>query len=93
MDQRGTALYLRLSREDGERQMESQSIANQRAYLLRYAQENGFMVTGIFVDDEWSGTSFERPAFQQMVQEIEAGRVGTVITKDLSRLEIGRAHV
>ncbi len=58
MDQRGTALYLRLSREDGERQMESQSIANQRAYLLRYAQENGFMVTGIFVDDGWSGTSF-----------------------------------
>ena len=51
------------------------------------------MVTGIFVDDGWSGTSFERPAFQQMVQEIEAGRVGTVITKDLSRLgrEIGRA--
>ncbi len=58
MDQRGTALYLRLSREDGERQMESQSIANQRAYLLRYAQEHGFMVTGIFVDDGWSGTSF-----------------------------------
>ena len=58
MDQRGTALYLRLSREDGERQMESQSIANQRAYLLRYAQEHDFIVTGIFVDDGWSGTSF-----------------------------------
>ncbi len=49
------------------------------------------MVTGIFVDDGWSGTSFERPAFQQMVQEIEAGRVGTVITKDLSRL--GRDYI
>ena len=91
MDQRGTALYLRLSREDGERQMESQSIANQRAYLLRYAQEHDFIVTGIFVDDGGSGTSFERPAFQQMVQEIEAGRVGTVITKDLSRL--GRDYI
>lgn len=91
MDQMGTALYLRLSREDGERQIESQSIANQRAYLLRYAQEHGFTVTGIFVDDGWSGTSFERPAFQRMVQEIEAGRIGTVITKDLSRL--GRDYI
>ncbi len=91
MEQAGAALYLRLSREDSERQMESQSIANQRAYLLRYAQEHGFAVAGIFADDGWSGTSFERPAFQRMVQEIEAGRIRTVITKDLSRL--GRDYI
>ena len=79
-----TALYCRLSQED-ERSGASLSIENQKSILLAYAKQNYFHNPVCFVDDGYSGTSFERPGFQQMLNEIEAGRVSTVIVKDLSR--------
>lgn len=79
-----TALYCRLSQED-ERLGESLSIENQKSILDRYARENHFTNPFFFVDDGYSGTSFERPGFQKMLDEIEADHVACVITKDLSR--------
>ena len=80
-----TALYLRLSRDD-ELQGESNSISNQRRICQKYAQDNGFFVVDEYVDDGFSGTSFERPDFKRMIDDIEAGKINCVITKDLSRL-------
>ena len=80
-----TALYCRLSQEDA-RLGESLSIENQKAILLEYAKKNYFPNPVFFVDDGYSGTNYDRPGFQSMLVEIEAGRVGIVITKDLSRL-------
>lgn len=80
-----TALYLRLSREDGK-DTESDSIASQRYLLEQYAAANGFSVFGIYTDDGISGTIWQRPAFQEMLYAIECGIIRTVITKDLSRL-------
>jgi site-specific DNA recombinase len=79
-----TALYCRLSRDD-ELQGDSNSIANQKNILLKYAQDNGFANPQFYADDGISGTTFERPDFQRMVSDIEGGKVSTVITKDLSR--------
>lgn len=80
-----TALYPRLSRDD-ELQGESNSISNQKRILSAYAKENGYSNTKFYSDDGWSGTNFQRPGFQEMLADIEAGKVGTVIVKDLSRL-------
>ena len=80
-----TALYCRLSEEDA-RLGESLSIENQKVILLEYAKKNHFPNPVFFVDDGYSGTNYDRPGFQSMLVEIEAGRVGIVITKDLSRL-------
>ena len=80
-----TALYCRLSQEDA-RLGESLSIENQKTILLEYAKKNHFPNPVFFVDDGYSGTNYDRPGFQSMLVEIEAGRVGIVITKDLSRL-------
>ena len=80
-----TALYCRLSQEDA-RLGESLSIENQKVILLEYAKKNHFPNPVFFVDDGYSGTNYDRPGFQSMLVEIEAGRVGIVITKDLSRL-------
>ena len=88
---KGTALYLRLSREDEERKSESQSIVNQRAFLLRYAAENGLEVYDTYIDDGFTGTNFDRPGFRRMIADIESGLIGTVLVKDLSRL--GRDHI
>ncbi len=79
-----TALYCRLSQDDGLE--ESNSITNQKSMLLRYSQDNGFGNTQFYVDDGVSGTTFERDGFKAMMSDIEVGKVGTVITKDLSRL-------
>jgi len=79
-----TALYCRLSQEDAL-EGESNSISNQKNILLQYAKLNHFLNPVFFVDDGYSGTSFERPGFQKMMDEIEAGHVSTVIVKDLSR--------
>lgn len=65
---------------------ESGSIQHQKMILQRYADEHHFLNTKFFVDDGFSGVSFEREGLQAMLQEVEAGRVATVITKDLSRL-------
>ena len=80
-----TALYCRLSQEDmlaGE----SMSIQNQKSILKKYADEHHFFNTQFFIDDGVSGVTFEREGLQKMLREVEAGRVSTVITKDLSRL-------
>ena len=83
-DNRITALYERLSRDD-EMQGESNSITNQKKYLEDYAVQHGFGNIQHFSDDGYSGTNLNRPAFNSLLTEIEAGRVGTVIVKDMSR--------
>lgn len=80
-----TALYCRLSQEDA-RMGESLSIENQKSMLLQYCKEHHFPNPLFFVDDGYSGTTYERPGFQKMLDEIEAGKVGVVLSKDLSRL-------
>ncbi|MCM1523674.1 MAG: recombinase family protein [Ruminococcus sp.] len=80
-----TALYCRLSQDDmidGE----SNSITNQKNILLKYAQDNHFPNPQFYVDDGWSGTNFSRPDFTRMTKDMEDGKIGIVITKDLSRL-------
>ena len=79
-----TALYERLSRDD-ELKGESNSITNQKKFLEDYARSNGFKNIRHFTDDGYSGTNFNRPAFQEMLAEIEADNVEAVIVKDLSR--------
>ena len=85
-----TALYMRLSRDD-ENYGDSISIETQRTILRQFAKENGFHVVDEYVDDGWSGTSFDRPDFQRMMDDAEAGKINCIITKDLSRF--GREHV
>ena len=80
-----TALYCRLSRDD-ELQGDSNSIKNQKNILLKYAQDNRFPNTQFFVDDGYSGTTFERPAWKELMEYVEDGKVATVIVKDMSRL-------
>ena len=81
---------MRLSRDD-ENFGDSVSIETQRIVLQKFAQENGLFVFDEYVDDGWSGTNFERPAFQRMMEDIESGKVNCVVIKDLSRF--GREHV
>lgn len=79
-------LYIRLSREDGDKE-ESSSVTNQREILKRYVSEQeNFFIVKEYVDDGYTGTNFDRPGFKQMIEDIEAGIIDTVITKDLSRL-------
>ena len=85
-----TALYCRLSIEDG-RENESMSIANQKAMLKDYAEKNGIFNYEFYVDDGYTGRNFNRPSFQRMIADIESGKVKCVITKDLSRL--GRNYI
>lgn len=80
-----TALYLRLSKDDGT-MSESSSIQTQKEMLTRYCRENGFVISQIYIDDGWSGTNTNRPSFQRMLSDIEDGKINCVITKDLSRL-------
>ena len=80
-----TALYPRLSHED-ELQGESNSISNQKRILESYAKQNGYTNLQWYTDDGYSGANFQRPGFQAMLADIEAGKVGTVIVKDMSRL-------
>lgn len=83
-------LYERLSHEDG-RENVSLSIENQQAYLEEYAIKGGFTNFIHCTDDGWSGTRWDRPAFMQMMDEIERGNVSTILIKDMSRL--GRDHL
>ena len=84
------AIYIRLSREDGENG-ESESIGNQRDIIMRYIKENNLQFIDEYVDDGVSGTTFERSGFQRMISDIEQKRINMVITKDLSRL--GREYI
>lgn len=80
-----TALYERLSRDD-DLTGESNSITNQKKYLEDYARRNGFGNIRHFTDDGFSGVNFNRPGFQALIKEVEAGNVATIIVKDMSRL-------
>ena len=84
------ALYIRLSKED-ESEGPSQSVQNQESLLREFVQQHQLSVYDTYIDDGWSGTSFDRPAFQRMTADIEAKKVNMVITKDLSRL--GRDYI
>lgn len=86
-------IYIRLSREDEEKESyeESESVQNQRTLLMQYLKQNKLNFVSEYVDDGVSGTSFDRPAFNQMIADIEAGKINMVVTKDLSRL--GRDYI
>ena len=83
-------MYIRLSREDGDKQ-ESESIGNQRKILQRYIKENNLALIKEYIDDGVSGTTFNRPGFNELLQDIENKSINMVITKDLSRL--GRDYI
>ena len=87
-----TALYCRLSRDD-ELSGESNSITNQKSILSKYAKENNFQNIKFFVDDGYSGTTFTRPAFMEIMELAEQGKIGTIIVKDHSRLGRNRLVV
>ena len=83
-------IYCRLSKDDGT-ENESASIATQKSILTDYVKKQGWHLAKTYVDDGYSGTNFQRPSFQNMIKDIENGRINCVITKDLSRL--GRKDV
>lgn len=85
-----TALYCRLSRDDGT-DKESNSIANQKKMLQSYARTHGLLNTRVYADDGFTGTNFNRPDFQRMIEDIEMGYITTVVVKDMSRL--GREYL
>lgn len=80
-----TALYCRLSVDDGE-EGDSNSIVNQKKMLGDYAESHGYLNPKFYTDDGYSGTNFNRPGFQELIRDVDAGRVGTIIVKDMSRL-------
>ena len=84
------AIYCRLSREDEEFK-ESNSITNQKAFIVEYVTKKGWIIFDYYIDDGYTGTSFNRPGFKRMIQDIEEGKIDLVITKDLSRL--GRNYI
>jgi len=79
------ALYCRLSKDDALQEGDSNSIENQKAFLQSYATENGYNHTKVFIDDGYSGTTADRPEFQNMISAVEAGLISVIIVKDLSR--------
>lgn len=84
--------YVRLSREDETKTSNfSESINNQKEYILKYISDNNLNLVNIYVDDGFSGTNFDRPGFKSLMQDIKLGKINMVITKDLSRL--GRDHI
>ena len=89
-EQKITALYERLSRDD-DLLGDSNSIANQKIYLEHHAMQRGYTNYAHYTDDGWSGGNFERPGWKQLVADIEAGKVERVIVKDMSR--IGRDYL
>lgn len=84
-------IYIRLSREDDDKGNESESITNQKSLLLQYVKENNLRVFDIYIDDGYSGTNFDRPDFNRLLNDIELDKVNMVITKDMSRL--GRDYI
>ena len=82
-------IYIRLSRDDGN--IESDSVVSQRSLLNQYVKENCYNVIDEYVDDGFTGTNFERPAFKRMIKDIESGKINMIITKDMSRL--GRDYI
>ena len=84
-DNRITALYCRLSRDDGYAD-DSCSIDSQKSMLKEYALNEGFERCEFFVDDGFTGTNFNRPDFSRMIEMVEQDKIGTLVVKDLSRL-------
>ncbi|MEG1015443.1 MAG: recombinase family protein [Bacilli bacterium] len=86
-------MYIRLSREDENKieNSESESIINQRSFILDYLKENNYVLCEEYVDDGYSGTTFDRPSFNKMIKDIELGKINMVVTKDMSRL--GRDYI
>ena len=86
-------IYIRLSQEDKDKKYESdsESVINQRELLTNYVKNNNFNLIGEYVDDGYSGTDFERPSFQKLIEDIKSKKINCVIVKDLSRL--GRDHI
>ena len=82
-------IYIRLSRDDGN--IESDSIVSQRSLLKQYIKENNYNLIEEYVDDGYSGTNFDRPAFKRMINDLELGKINMIITKDMSRL--GRDYI
>ena len=90
-NQKQTALYCRLSQDDGL-DGDSNSIQNQKSILQRFAEDHYFPNPCFYVDDGFSGGNFQRPAFQQMIADMENGKIGIIVTKDLSRLGRNQLH-
>lgn len=90
-NQKKTALYCRLSQDDGL-DGDSNSIQNQKSILQRFAEDHHFPNPCFYVDDGFSGGNFQRPAFQQMIADMENGEIGIIVTKDLSRLGRNQLH-
>ena len=86
-----TALYCRLSQDDGL-EGDSNSIQNQKNILQKFAEDQHFPNPCFYVDDGFSGGNFQRPAFQQMISDMENGEIGIIVTKDLSRLGRNQLH-
>ena len=84
------AIYLRLSKED-ELAGQSESIQNQKDFIVKYCMEQGWEIVEIYIDDGYSGLNYNRPAFKRMIEDIEKKKINLVITKDLSRL--GRDYI
>lgn len=91
LDNRITALYCRYSFDDGIEGEENLSISHQKSLLTKYAENNGYTNLKYYVDDGYSGTSFERPDFQRMLEDVDNGIIGTIIVKDMSRF--GRNYI
>lgn len=90
-NQKKTALYCRLSQDDGL-DGDSNSIQSQKSILQRFAEDHHFPSPCFYVDDGFSGGNFQRPAFQQMIADMENGGIGIIVTKDLSRLGRNQLH-
>ena len=83
-------LYIRLSRDDGDN-IESESIKNQRTFLYKFLESHDFVLAGEYVDDGYSGSNFNRPAWKKLLNDLDNKKVNTIITKDLSRM--GRDYI
>jgi DNA invertase Pin-like site-specific DNA recombinase len=90
-EQYNVGVYCRLSKDDDVRSGDSSSITSQRAMLEKYVRENGWAISDCYVDDGYTGTNYNRPEFQRMIEDIEAGKINMVAVKDLSRL--GRNYI
>ena len=85
------AIYIRLSKEDVDKHLESESVKNQKVLLENYVNDNKYQLYNIYIDDGYTGVNFDRPGFQKMKKDIELNKINMVITKDLSRL--GRDYI
>lgn len=80
------AIYCRLSKDDDLRSGESSSISTQKLMLEKYVKDNNWTIVDYYIDDGYSGTNYNRPDFQRMIDDIEQGKINMVVVKDLSRL-------